>query len=460
MRDHRKLTISVLLILAICCGCGAPAGPTGPTPPPYTQPTPPTFTEPSIDPVEQAYLDAPQDYVVFSPGTDDSELYLPLEELLRYESRFPDCSGTWFRDQLEGEKLSIYQAYLYALENYYTEFAMYTQGKEEEYHDIRQLVALDSPLLEQNYSSSEEEIFTWPAKFTGTETEFRMPLCTLERWQQRMVALEQCRKIVANIPPELTTQLEKMEYLYDYVCDHVEYIDYGDIEDPEYLYDAVCEGKTNCDGYTNMLALLFHLIGVECCEISAYPSDPDLFDPGPVLPDETEPTTPEETDPQQTQPEEDEEDSNVLIGHTWVCAWVDGVPFHFDATYDDTKKEFPLDENIYFGFSDHMIGMDFLCYQEMLPQCTDTSLEHPYADLVVQDITTTANIKKIARLSEQRANSKNYETLVVVWEDFDNKQLKQLLERFGDYVDDISSIAGRAVTYGDFTLLWLTAKPW
>lgn len=453
-----KRVLAALLLCALLSGCGVPNGPTEPTPPPYTQPVPPTFTEPTVDPLTQAYLDAPHEFVVFRTETEATELYLPLEELLTYESRYPDLNGHWFKDQLEGEQRSIYLAYLYAVENHCTKFTMYTEGKEEEYHDIRQLVALDSPLLEQNYAASEVSIRTWPAKYTGTETEFLMPLCSLGRWQQRMVAVDQCRKIVAGIPAELTTQLEKMEYLYDYVCDHVEYITYDRSRQPEYLYDAVCEGKTNCDGYTNMLALLFRLIGVECCEVTAYPSDPDLFDPDatePTEPQDTTPSEPETSEPETTEPEED---PNVLLGHTWVCAWVDGIPYHFDATYDDTKKEFPLEENIYFGFTDERIDLDFVCYEDMLPECTDTSLEHGYADLVVDDLDAKDNIKKIARLCQKRARSGHMETLVVIREDVSDKAIDKALDRFFNYTDDLTYVSTHGTTYGDFTLLWFTVK--
>lgn len=449
MRHRRNLTISVLLILAICCGCGAPSPQmsTAPTPPPYTQPTPPTFTEPIIDPVVQAYLDAPQDYVVFSQGTEESTLYLPLEELLSYETQYPDCNGTLYRDQLEGERLSIYQAYLYAMEHQYTEFSMYTQGKEEGYHDLRQLLSLDSPLLEQNYDLSEEHIFTWPAKYIGTETEFRMEAFADQYWQRKLEALEECRKIVAGIPPELTTQLEKMEYLYHYVCDHVEYLSIEDTSDPNFLYDAVCTGKTNCDGYANMLALLFRLIGVECCEVMGYPRDPDLEEPL-VIPE----TLPEE--------EAGEEEDEGLVGHTWVCAKVDGVYYNFDATYDDTTQDYPVEGDIYFGFSDRLIDMDFISYRELVPQCTDTSMEHPYADLMVPDITTRENIKKIARLSEKRANDEDYEILVVMERPLEDNDLEPLVDNFFDYTTDLSSVDVSAMGYDEYTLVWVTVETW
>ena len=71
--------------------------------------------------------------------------------------------------------------------------------------------------------------------------------------------------------------------------------------DESYFYDAVCTGKSLCDGYSNMLSILFHLIGVECCEAMG-------------------------------------QDNDGQSGHTWVVAKLDGEFYNFDPTFEDTGE--------------------------------------------------------------------------------------------------------------------------
>ena len=74
---------------------------------------------------------------------------------------------------------------------------------------------------------------------------------------------------------------------------------------------------------SNMLMLLFRLIGVECCEAAGYDVDVSA--------------------------EEVYEDAG---GHTWVVAKVDGNWYNFDPTYEDTKGDDWDSDTMYFGFSD------------------------------------------------------------------------------------------------------------
>lgn len=201
-----------------------------------------------------------------------------------------------------------------------------------------------------------------------------------------MEALAKCRQIVQNIPPEYQTQREKMEYLYDYVCDHVEYVAYESMADESYFYDAVCKGQTICDGYSNMLMLLFRLIGVECCEVMGNGEEGQA-------------------------------------GHTWVAAKVDGEFYNFDPTFEDTN-EMRSSGRKYFGFSDDLVSMKELEYEQMRPKCTNTSMDFACANMIVDSLTDWNEVKKIAALAEERMDAGEEATLigvksVVSSEDFD-----------------------------------------
>ena len=72
----------------------------------------------------------------FSRSTAPREGYVPITELMEYESIYPKCNGTWFRDQLTGEDLLIYNSYLYALEHRYTWFKLYVEDSDKDFSYI------------------------------------------------------------------------------------------------------------------------------------------------------------------------------------------------------------------------------------------------------------------------------------------------------------------------------------
>ena len=69
------------------------------------------------DPDYVEYMFAPASFVVFFEEENADGIYIPLSEINTYESLYPDCISAWYRDQLSGEELTIYNAYLYAMEH-------------------------------------------------------------------------------------------------------------------------------------------------------------------------------------------------------------------------------------------------------------------------------------------------------------------------------------------------------
>ena len=211
-------------------------------------------TAPTKDPMKEAYKKDPAHFVEFTRSTQPRQQYVPFSELLEYETKYPDCNGTWFRDQLSGEDLIIYNSYLYALENRFIGFTLYVEDSDKDFSYIRELVSLDSPFLEQNYTHY-EHVWKLPINYIGKQISVRMEQFTDSRWEMKMDALAKCKQIVQSIPAEYQTQQAKMEYLYDYVCDNVKYVTYESMADESYFYDAVCKGETLCDGYSNVVRL-------------------------------------------------------------------------------------------------------------------------------------------------------------------------------------------------------------
>lgn len=359
-------------------------------------------TAPTKDPMKEAYKKDPAHFVEFTRSTQPRQHYVPFSELLEYETQYPDCNGTWFRDQLSGEDLIIYNSYLYALENRFIGFNLYVEDSDKDFSYIRELVSLDSPFLEQNYTHY-EHIWKRPINYIGKQISVSMEQFTDSRWEMKMEALAKCKQIVQNIPAEYQTQQAKMEYLYDYVCDNVKYVTYESMADESYFYDAVCKGETLCDGYSNMLSLLFRMIGVECCEVMG----------------------------------KGEEGQD---GHTWVVAKLGDVYYNFDPTFEDTS-EIPSEQRKYFGFSDDLVSMQITDYEEMRPKCTDTSRDFSYADMTVTSLTTWEEVKRIVSILEERLAAGKETTLIGVKAPVDSAQYDVFFDRFSVYAKKSKKIS-------------------
>ncbi|MBO7218022.1 MAG: hypothetical protein J6V50_04905, partial [Clostridia bacterium] len=138
-------------------------------------------------------------------------------------------------------------------------------------------------------------------------------------WESKLDAIENARKIVEKMPKNLG-EAEKAKYLHSYTVENVDYFDYGDKDkNITYLYDGIVGGKTNCDGSTNMYALLLNIAGVDCYE---------KWHKG----------------------------EGETSGHTWNMVEIDGVWYNVDATSPLNKENFDIEvfQKRYFAFEDRM----------------------------------------------------------------------------------------------------------
>ena len=386
-----------------------------------------------LDPAFVAYLDAPEQYVLFRSnyeGSTEENVYVPLEEILAYQTQYPDCNGTYFRDQLSGEDLAIYNAHLYALENSHGYFELFVANNEKDFTYIREYLSLDTPFLEQNFNTEGETVWLWDE---GDRIGFSMEQFTEARWELKMQALASCRNIVANLPQGLD-QEQTMLHLYRYVCDSVEYITYEDGYDQDFLYDAVCVGKTNCDGYSNMLALLYNLAGIDCCEAMGS----ELEDPDNAT----------------------EEELEASEGHTWVVAQLDGTYYNFDPTYEDSSEDFPAEPPIYFRFSDELVDMASMDCDLLRPRCTDTAWDFDYTQLTVENITDKKQIREIARYTDRQTKQGNYTAYVLVTSPVSEEAYDGLLDIYIEMVNNISYVTTDWLDFGHYSVIRFVTEPW
>lgn len=378
------------------------------------------------------YEKTPEKYVFFQNYTPEKKLYLTVDEITAYQTQYPECNSTWFRDKLSGDDLNIYNAFMYALENQFTYFSLYVSDGEKDYSYIRECLSLDSPFIAQNVDRDNE--YFYPTHVDNGKEKFavRMDNFSLGDWQNNMQALNKCKEIVASIPEEYQTQEEKMRYLFKYVRDHIDYKLYENRYNVNYLYDAVMRGETLCDGYSNMLLLLFNLIGVECCEAMG----DNILD-------------------YSTATEEELENAN---GHTWVVAKLGDTFYNFDPTFEDSADYTYIDSLQYFGFSDELVSIKYFDCEELRPKCEDTSRDYSYADMVVDSITDHPTVEEIARYTNQNIHDGKSQTIILVNKVVDDNEYDHFFDIYWRYTTFVSNININYYTMEDKTLIIMKVK--
>ncbi len=279
---------------------------------------------------------------------------VPVSEWETYPLEYSAYRSAVLYDTLTAEEQTVYRAFEYALEKNYTNILIdnITLNDADRIVDILYFLSLDSPLLEQNlryeigtFTLSHPvniwDIYTREAAFTGIY--IKVANFAWQWWKPKMTALEKAREVVDGFSDNLT-EAELAEEVYRYIGDTVTYELYDEDKDGEvfpYLPDALLHGKSQCDGYTNALSLLFRLAGLECVE-KQYTAD-----------------------------------SAEEIGHTWNCVKIDGVWYNVDGTMDGWIPEegCAMGGGMGFAFPDELQSTP-TDYADLYPAC-DAALYMP-----------------------------------------------------------------------------------
>ena len=274
-------------------------------------------------------------HIGFSTGElfDDSreEIYPAAQAAAFSTTASAYRSRLHYRTLSESEQ-QVYLALEYAMENGYTNILVddLLVADMETLENILFCLAYDSPLLEQNLRYEVGDFTTYHdvpvlKYFTRSATFDGYYLCVnnFERrwWDKKQEALQAAQAVVNALPSGLS-DIEKAEKLYRHVADTITYTEYPEAEDDAvfpYLYDGLVTGQTHCDGYTNALALLLHLAGIENAEKDYAPEDE--------------------------------------IGHTWNCMEIDGKWYNVDAVGEDyiPNGTTAMHAGYYFAFPDELL---------------------------------------------------------------------------------------------------------
>ena len=347
----------------------------------------------------------------------EEPVYLSKTKIGNYQSPYSAYMSDYYKQQLSQEELLAYNALLYAMEHHFTHIVLRADTYSFDFYRARDALALDSPFLEQNYRSGEG------CTAVGLAMCYTMEDFTEESWTRKMQALAKAEKIVAAMPAEADTDMERMEYIYDYVRKNVQYRAYGDSSESDYLYDALCGGVTICDGYSNALALLFQTAGIACCETMGCESE--------------------------------DEDAD---GHTWVVASIDGTFYNFDATSDTEEDDGYGDYRCYFGVSDEVMDMDAWDQGELRPVCNDKSRDLLMTDGRFRDMLSYETEREAAWLCNNRAEAGKMSTLLGFAGDYTEENVESFIDVYIELLEYGESIEYVSMYNTGRTLVLITIK--
>ena len=298
----------------------------------------------------------------------DGTISLGKEEVLDYNSKYSDTMTGYFKEQLDENETYIYNAFMYASENGYSDIFLPENVFDGSYDRLQELeyvitfLSCDSPFVAHNYTTN--------SKLTGNIEQFagksyhHIQLETLgeEYTSRREAAYEKAKSVVASIPQECNTERKKAQYLYNYVAENSVYVTDGYSTRNVPVADLLIDGKAICDGYADTVTMLFNMAGIETASANG---------------------------------------TNISKneGHTVNFAKLDGEYYYFDASADSIINEKGFKPAFYFGMSWEEVSDSFTFADEFANRCpkAEKSLLSDNVDIVISD-NSDATVESIAKL--------------------------------------------------------------
>lgn len=291
----------------------------------------------------------------------DGTISLGKEDVLGYSSKYSDTMTGYFKEQLDENETYIYNAFMYASENGYSDVFLpeevfgngsYDRLQELEY--VITFLSCDSPFVAHNYTT-DNKLSGNVEQFAG-KSYHHIQLETLgkEYTSRREAAYEKAKSVVASIPSDCDTQKQKAQYLYDYVAENSVYVTDGYSTRNIPIADLLIDGKAICDGYADTVTMLFNMAGIETASANGVNTEKNE-------------------------------------GHTVNFAKLDGEYYYFDASADSIINEKGFKPAFYFGMSWEEVSDSFTFADEFANRCpkAEKSLLSDNVDIVISDNSDT-----------------------------------------------------------------------
>lgn len=291
----------------------------------------------------------------------DGTISLGKEDVLDYSSKYSDTMTGYFKEQLDENETYIYNAFMYASENGYSDVFLpeevFDNGSYDRLQELEYVITFlscDSPFVAHNYTT-DNKLSGNVEQFAG-KSYHHIQLETLgkEYTSRREAAYEKAKSVVASIPSDCDTQKQKAQYLYDYVAENSVYVTDGYSTRNIPIADLLIDGKAICDGYADTVTMLFNMAGIETASANGVNTEKNQ-------------------------------------GHTVNFAKLDGEYYYFDASADSIINEKGFKPAFYFGMSWEEVSDSFTFADEFANRCpkAEKSLLSDNVDIVISDNSDT-----------------------------------------------------------------------
>lgn len=299
----------------------------------------------------------------------DGTISLGKEEVLGYSSKYSDTMTGYFKEQLDENETYIYNAFMYASENGYSDIFLpeevFGNGSNDRLQELEYVITFlscDSPFVAHNYTTNNKLVGNIE-QFAG-KSYHHIQLETLgeEYKSRREAAYEKAKSVVASIPQDCNTDKKKAKYLYNYVAENSVYVTDGYSTRNVPIADLLIDGKAICDGYADTVTMLFNMAGIETASANGVNTEKNQ-------------------------------------GHTVNFAKLDGEYYYFDASADSIVNEKGFRPAFYFGMSWEEVSDSFTFAAEFENRCpkAEKSLLSDNVDIVISD-NSDATVESIAEL--------------------------------------------------------------
>lgn len=299
----------------------------------------------------------------------DGTISLGKEEVLGYSSKYSDTMTGYFKEQLDENETYIYNAFMYASENGYSDIFLpeevFGNGSNDRLQELEYVITFlscDSPFVAHNYTTNNKLVGNIE-QFAG-KSYHHIQLETLgeEYKSRREAAYEKAKSVVASIPQDCNTDKQKAQYLYNYVAENSVYVTDGYSTRNVPVADLLIDGKAICDGYADTVTMLFNMAGIETASANGVNTEKNQ-------------------------------------GHTVNFAKLDGEYYYFDASADSIVNEKGFRPAFYFGMSWEEVSDSFTFAAEFENRCpkAEKSLLSDNVDIVISD-NSDATVESIAEL--------------------------------------------------------------
>ena len=295
----------------------------------------------------------------------DGTISLGKEDVLGYSSKYSDTMSGYFKSQLDENETYIYNAFMYASENGYSDIFLpeevFDNGSYDRLQELEYVITFlscDSPFVAHNYTINNKLVGNIEQLAGKNYHHIQLETLGEEYLSRREAAYEKAKSVIASIPSDCDTQKQKAQYLYNYVTENSVYVTDGYSTKNVPVADLLIDGKAICDGYADTVTMLFNMAGIDSASANGV-------------------------------------NKNKNEGHTVNFAKLDGEYYYFDASADSIINEKGFTPAFYFGMSWTEASDSFTFADAFANRCprSENSLLTDSIDIVISDNSDTTTEK-------------------------------------------------------------------